>query len=189
MLRRETYLLTTLALLAFCLVPTQAHASSSPRKSLSSDLMQPYHAHYGHKCIHDQVAARNGPAKRVDQVFTLDASFTDSNGRQHKRALNWQPFRVTVVLDTLEGDSRACTTAGTSVIVEGGGSYTCTTNDILSDAKKQYLNESMLGTAAQRLGTLLKVDRVPSITVNANSGCSKYVATKLPIFRFTSQNQ
>lgn len=164
-----------------------AHASSDTRSHthdhLDSSVLKAKTASYGHKCIYDERAAKAGPTKRVDQTVDIGELTKDGIRVTVKRAPNWKPFRVTVSLDNLSGDSYTCYTAGTSVPVEGGGSYSCTSADIMDQPKLDYLNISMIGAAIKRFSELLDVDRAPAITVSDNSitPCSRYAIPPLPI--------
>jgi len=160
-----------------------AHASSNAHSHdhhhLDTSILKPKTATYGHKCIYDERQASSLPAKRVDQGFDVE-EITETGIRvKVKRAANWQPFRVTLALDNLSGDSYTCYTAGTTVPVDGGGTYTCTSADIMDSTMLDYLNNSMIQAAIHRFSTLLDVDRAAFITVTDNSatGCSTYVTS------------
>jgi hypothetical protein len=161
------------------------HSTSSghfhEQEPLTSDLLKPNIAKYGHKCVFDERAAHTAPAKRVDQSFDVFEIAKDGTRIPVKReATAWLPFRITVVLDNLNGDANTCYNAGASVQADGVP-YTCTANDILVPDKLTYLNESMIQAAVHRFAELLKVDRVGPITVadNSGSGC-EYVPLAFP---------
>lgn len=163
-----------------------AHASSDAHSHahdhLDSNILGVKTATYGHKCIYDERAAKAPPPKRVDQVQDVEEINADGTRNPVKRLANWKPFRVTVALDNLSGDTYTCYSAGTSVPVEGGGTYSCTSNDIMDQGKLDYLNNSMLSAAVSRFHELLDVDRGLFITVadNTATACSRYVLLSIP---------
>lgn len=173
---RRTVVLLLLAF-ALCLL-VSAHSGSHDHAEsdhLESDILLPRHAPTGHRCIHDELPAREKRFKRVEQSWELESRQRRDNGTFAKRATNWQPIRVTIALDNLQGDQYTCYTAGTTVQTDSGTSYSCTADDIMTAAKTNFLNSSMLQVAAARFAELLSVDRQGAITVSSNTySCSKY---------------
>lgn len=168
-----------LLLASVLVVLVSAHAGSHHHDlesdHLESDILLPVRARKEHRCIHDELPAREKRFKRVEQSWESEARLHSNNGTFRKRAVNWQPIRVTIALDNLDGDQYTCYTAGTTVQTEAGSSYSCTAADIMTATKKTFLNTSMLQYAAQKFAELLSVDRQGPITVSSNTfSCSKY---------------
>lgn len=165
-----------LMLASVLLVLVSAHAGSHDHAlesdHLESDILLPVSAKKEHRCIHDELPAREKRFKRVEQSWEYEARV---HGNSRKRAVNWQPIRVTIALDNLQGDQYTCYTAGTTIPTDSGSSYSCTAADIMTSTKTTFLNTSMLQYAAQKFADLLSVDQQGAITVSSNTySCSKY---------------
>lgn len=171
MRRITALLLLASALVAFSVAHTASNDAHSKSHSTDSDILSPRIAKIEHKCVHDEMQALKVPVKRVDQSWQRSEG---ADGQTGKRAPNWMPFRVTIALDNLQGDSMTCYSAGTQVPSDSGPNYQCTANDVMTAEKLSYLNNSMLAVAAARLGQLLQVDRTGPISASSSS-CGSYV--------------
>ncbi|CAJ1991401.1 GP63-like protein leishmanolysin-like protein [Leishmania donovani] len=113
----------------------------------------------------------NGSATAEQRAVEPQATVTISSGREDSE---WAPIRIAVFMPDLEDESKYCTAVGQMRPDSSGSLVPCTSNaDLLTDAKKAVLINSILPQAVNMHAQRLKVRRLAastSIVVNSMPG-------------------
>jgi len=125
-----------------------------------------------HRCIHDDIVAEEIAAKR--SIAIADTK------RQTGPPL---PIRVVIDSSSLDSDPDICVTVGQIVNTDSAGSrYTCTANDILTPAKRNFLQQLVIPQAIEKFADLLNVTRVsgPLTLPSTSCGCGGRPSVPVP---------
>jgi len=136
-------------------------------------------------CLHDEMEALYPvPEDAIAQNTLMTTAKFNSRGKRdqinYANAV-WDNMRVTIDMSNVQLDVQGsprygCSGSGGSITISGGSSYTCTEDDVLTDAKRTYL-ESMLLQAAAKLSALrvMSVDNFKTATGVTNCAGSTYL--------------
>lgn len=172
----EFGLVCLLLVLLACTWSVEGHGvgHKHERGEYHSDILAPRAPSVRYGCDYDEFEARRAGLKRIVDQKREYASPLERDAA----SVTPQPLRILVVGDNLVNDAGTCYSAGQSVPIDSGGSYTCTSNDILTSSKANFLNNTILNYAVNRFAELLYVNRTyTKLTVapSSDSGCDSCV--------------
>lgn len=121
----------------------------------------------GHDCIHAQLPPL--ASQRSAQRYAPPEKATATNGNADAAL----PLRIFVSADSLSSDpDKACFAAGDRYApFTGSSSSTCTALDVITDAKRTMLLETLMPEATAAFSSLLRVQRVQGPLVLQSMRC------------------
>jgi leishmanolysin len=143
-----------------------------------------------HDCIHDEIRKVPGYGSTAEMLDVPYAHNTSARTERHFTALQsaWQPIRVKVFFD--QGDCAGgtstcghCTAVGNVVptFESASSTTTCTSNDVLTDAKKSYIMDKLMPAAVAFYTSALNVVRVSgNLVVSGTATCGSAPGTPVP---------
>eukprot|EP01130_Rhizamoeba_saxonica_P013388 TRINITY_DN5715_c0_g1_i1.p1 TRINITY_DN5715_c0_g1~~TRINITY_DN5715_c0_g1_i1.p1 ORF type:complete len:798 (+),score=190.10 TRINITY_DN5715_c0_g1_i1:25-2394(+) len=163
-----------------CILLTLATGHKDP---VFSKIVTPLgnHDHQGHDCMHDQLEQMKRDANYVEPVLDipLDIKFPDGSEKRVYQANDpnrpeHRPLRVHIEDYYLENDpEHTCYSEGQTVdAIQNGvmASYTCRSEDVLTQSKRDYLYQTLMGKAVDILYEMLYVVRSSgNMRLNINS--------------------